>query len=164
MTEHRVLRSVDEYFNDTQLHPTALPMLRDILTRKEPVSLRLLDWFVSNFSRTHSVVIMGLGSVYASYRASLAMYGKKLFDAFRRAHKIKAFGIETSIGQLNFIKWAIQTGVVSWVILHKDDIQRDMVTTLATRRDQPSQKFRKFSRVSVKPTAMRGAVRIVFEL
>jgi hypothetical protein len=61
----------------------------------------------------------------------LKAYSKKRFDPFCRWERIsipyeKNSFIQTTIGQLNFFKWAIQNGIVSYIENNYADIESDM--------------------------------------
>jgi hypothetical protein len=69
--------------------------------------------------------------VYLDYKLKLKAYSKKRFDPFCRWDRISIpFGnntcIETTIGQLNFFKWAIENKVIDYINEHYDIIEKDM--------------------------------------
>lgn len=105
-----------------------------------PVSLRLLDWFVTNYAKAHNVVLTRQTqqnnvvhfNVYLSYRAQLKAYSKQMFDPFRRRDRIVFFyergrSIETTIGQLNFFRWMLQNDLIEYVTQHARAIEADML-------------------------------------
>lgn len=109
-------------------------------TERNRVSLRLIDWFVTNYSRTHNVVLNEGASridVYQNYRTQLKAYSKHQFDPFRRRDRIlfhyidsstgNLENIETTVGQLNFFRWMIENGILDYVEAHTDLIEADMV-------------------------------------
>ena len=65
-------------------------------------------------------------------------YSKEYFDPFRRKNKLNdkfTFKInnniiETTIGQLNFFKWAIENKIIDYVIKNYNSIKDDMKKTL----------------------------------
>jgi hypothetical protein len=113
------------------------------LTGSSSISLRLIDWFVTNYAKTHNVVLAraehaggggGVGhiNVYLSYRAQLKAYSKQQFDPFRRRDRISFFyqpeqSFETTIGQLNFFRWMLQNQVIEYVTEHAAEIEKDML-------------------------------------
>jgi hypothetical protein len=114
----------------------ALPYLNG----SSQVSLRLIDWFVTNYSKKHNVVLVrkegdvacGHFNVYLSYRSQLKAYSKQQFDPFRRRDRISYFyerdhSIETTVGQLNFFRWMLQNQVLEYVTEHAAEIEKDMV-------------------------------------
>ena len=69
--------------------------------------------------------------VYTDYKLKLKAYSKKRFDPFCRWDRIQIpftpdNFIETTIGQLNFFKWAIENKVLEYIELHYDIIENDM--------------------------------------
>jgi hypothetical protein len=107
-----------------------------ILDGSSPIALRVLDWFVTNYSKQYDIIynIEKSGKqfvVFSSYRSQLKGYKKRLFDPFCRRGKIDfEYGegqvIQTSYGQLNFFKWAIENGVIDYVDLHLEKIVNNM--------------------------------------
>lgn len=110
-----------------------------IIEGQSNISLRLIDWFVTNYSKKHNTVITKERNnniihfnVYLSYRSQLKAYSKQLFDPFRRRERItfvfdKDVNIETTIGQLNFFRWIIQNEILEYIIGHLKDIESDMI-------------------------------------
>lgn len=111
-----------------------------IITGKADISLRLLDWFVTNYSKKSSTIITHINSennivhfnVYLSYRSQLKAYSKQQFDPFRRRDRITFFYekekfLETTIGQLNFFKWVIQNNILDYIEKNKEEIEKDMI-------------------------------------
>jgi hypothetical protein len=101
------------------------------------ISLRLVDWFVTNYSKKKNIVINGIPNttpfnVYVSYRSQLKAYSKQLFDPFRRRDRITfVYGdnenIETTIGQLNMFRWIIQNQIIDYIQTNIDEIENDMI-------------------------------------
>lgn len=103
------------------------------------VSLRLIDWFVTNYAKKHNIILTRTASnnvihlnVYLSYRAQLKAYSKQQFDPFRRRDRVVFYydrdrSVETTLGQLNFFRWMLQNDVLDYVIAHAADIERDML-------------------------------------
>ena len=69
--------------------------------------------------------------VYNDYKLKLKAYSKRRFDPFCRWERISipydnnSF-METTIGQLNFFKWAIENRIVDYIEEHYQDIENDM--------------------------------------
>lgn len=141
--EEILMRSLVEFYS----YSANLEQLLPVLLKKSKISLRILDWFVTNYSKEYQVCyqIIHLGqrtkrfSVYDSYKAQLKAFHKKLFDPFCRRRRIyfeycKGCEIETTVGQLNFFKWAIQNKVLDYVETHLDRIIQHM--SLKNRQQQ----------------------------
>lgn len=94
--------------------------LHDILEhRTSGVSLRKLEWFVTNYAKSQHVTYTTPGgkifTVHVAYKSSLDGYSKKLFDPFCRTSRIEFHGLTTTIAQLNFLKWVIQNGIIDHI-------------------------------------------------
>lgn len=112
-----------------------------LVEQKSDISLRLVDWFVTNFSKKNNTVITKEKggniihfNVYLSYRNQLKAYSKEKFDPFRRNEHIIFFydvdkSIETTHGQLNFFRWVIQNDILEYIGEHLEEIESDMLTT-----------------------------------
>lgn len=110
-----------------------------IIEGESNISLRLIDWFVTNYSKKYNTVVTKIQSnniihfnVYLSYRSQLKAYSKQSFDPFRRRDRITFFydkenSIETTIGQLNFFRWIIQNDILDYIIHNLKDIEADMI-------------------------------------
>lgn len=122
-----------------------------ILTESSPISLRILDWFITNYSRDHIKTLVRDPlfkdfNVYSSYKGQLKAFNKKLFDPFCRLHinsKVKKFEfvydeggkyVVTTIGQLNFFKWAIENHIIDYVTKHYEEIKADLRKREARKR------------------------------
>ena len=71
--------------------------------------------------------------VYTDYKLKLKAYSKKRFDPFCRWDRIdfpykNNSSIQTTIGQLNFFKWAIENHVIQYIEANYAAIERDMNT------------------------------------
>jgi hypothetical protein len=143
MREQRILRPLLEFFSNE----TNFKIFLDIVVFKtKNIPLRLLDWFVTNFSKKNDVsyVIKRPNgqienfNIYRSYRAQLKGHSKKVFDPFCRGKPImleyespqdkSVVQFETGICQLKFFKWAIQNLVLTYVENNYDAIYDDMKT------------------------------------
>jgi hypothetical protein len=110
-----------------------------VITGKSSISLRLLDWFVTNYSKkkcTNITLEDGNNvvhfNVFLSYKSQLKAYSKHQFDPFRRLDRITFYyekdkSIETTIGQLNFFKWVIQNNILDYLLTQIADIEKDML-------------------------------------
>ena len=101
------------------------------------ISLRIIDWFVTNYAKKYYTIyeIEKLGAirfkVYNDYKLKLKAYSKKRFDPFCRWKRIQmpyndTQNIETTIGQLNFFKWAIEHDIIEYINEHYSEIESDM--------------------------------------
>jgi hypothetical protein len=112
-----------------------------LIEQKSDISLRLVDWFVTNYSKKKNTVITRERNgnvihfnVYLSYRNQLKAYSKEKFDPFRRNEHIVFYYdvdkfIETTHGQLNFFRWIIQNDILDYIKEHMEIIENDMLIT-----------------------------------
>lgn len=126
----RILREVVPRATAEWLRGVLLPLISD---REDDaggaVSLRLLDWMVTNYSKSHHVVIDG-NAVHQSYCDARNAYQCRSFDPFRRRLKVTFTldGVQrhTTVGQLNFVMWASDHGVIEYAARHHAAIEHDM--------------------------------------
>ena len=108
----------------------------NIINGKSLISLRIIDWFATNYAKKNYTVYQLQGTerrfkVYNDYKLKLKAYSKRRFDPFCRWERINipykddSF-IQTTIGQLNFFKWAIENKVVEYIEENYDTIEKDM--------------------------------------
>lgn len=146
-------------------HPDALRVFIEIVrNRSTVVSLRLLDWFVTNYVTAETIVgetpkeKSQRQNLYFVYSQNLNSYKKVWFDPFARelpekgSYKLlfntETFTMEvssaeapvegpiisTTTGQLNFFKCAIEYGIIQHVFEHHERIQRHMLDGLNHRK------------------------------
>jgi len=132
------LRNLYEFYLVNDNIQKVLP----IITSNSNISIRVLDWFVTNYSKKFNIIYQ-LGNddscerffnVYLQYKCQLKGYKKKLFDPFCRKQRIVFYYDHnkcavTTFGQLNFFKWAIMYGILNYVDNHLTDITNDMTNS-----------------------------------
>jgi hypothetical protein len=119
-------------------HPGHLEALLPILKGESPVSLRLIDYFVTNYAKKNNTSFQLNGKqflIYFHYKRELNAYSKRLFDPFCRRERIEFQargheGFVTTVGQLNFFRWAIEKNILEYITEHREDIEKDMNSTL----------------------------------
>lgn len=125
-----ILPNLYEFFKVTENINRMLP----IIMGESKISIRVLEWFVTNYSKTKKVyykIDKNIFNVWNNYKDQLDGYRKKLFDPFCRNKRIPFYYNETqyiitTVAQLNFFKWAITNKVLDYVDEHFKDIYRDM--------------------------------------
>jgi len=131
-------------------------MLR-IINGESNISLRLVDWFATNYSKKYYTVYSlpdkRRFKVYVDYKLKLRAYSKKRFDPFCRWDRINVpykenKSIQTTIGQLNFFKWALENQLITYIEHNYIAIEKDMNNRNSTAKrkpaiSSPSQKTRK---------------------
>jgi len=138
--ESLLLQSLYTYYQEDDNIDRMIP----IVTGNAKVSLRVLDWFVTNYSKKFDIIFsikknydMIKFNVYQDYKNKLKSYNKRFFDPFCRKNKKNltnkiAFKynedkyIVTTIGQLNFFRWAIRNKVINYVEEYLDSINTHM--------------------------------------
>lgn len=123
-------------------------MLR-VVAGETRVSLRIVDWFVTNYAKKYYTVynIPGTANlvpdrrfkVYCDYKLKLKAYSKKRFDPFCRWDRISIpytarSSVQTTIGQLNFFKWIIEAEVIQYIEEHYEEIENDMNSRNSTSK------------------------------
>jgi hypothetical protein len=119
-----------------------LAKMMAIVNGESKISLRIIDWFVTNFSKKYFVIYdvettFGTNQsiqrfkVYNDYKLKLKAYSKRQFDPFCRWTRITipyydVNHIETTIGQLNFFKWAIENNIIEYITENYAIIENDM--------------------------------------
>ena len=112
--------------------------LLNILDKTTGISLRNLEWFITNYAKKHNTSYTTKDgkffTVHCAYKSSLDGYSKKLFDPFCRADKIvysvpgTTDEIHTTVAQLNFIRWCIRNKIVDYIRVHHDRLFNKQVT------------------------------------
>ena len=115
-----------------------LDKMLNIINGKSKISLRIVDWFATNYSKKNYTVYpiekndtIERFKVYNDYKLNLKAYSKKRFDPFCRWERITIpykndTYIQTTLGQLNFFKWALSNNVIKFVEDNYDSIDSDM--------------------------------------
>jgi len=124
-----------------------LDKMLKIITGDSKISLRIVDWFATNYAKKYYTLYTiedNHGNnkrfkVYFDYKLKLKAYSKRRFDPFCRWERISIpykgdKFIETTIGQLNFFKWAIENQVVDYIEENYETIEKDMNTRNSTSK------------------------------
>jgi hypothetical protein len=125
---------LQEFFTN----PGQLEEILPILQGKSAISLRLIDWFVTNYAKKNNIsYILNQRQflVYFHYKRELKAYSKRMFDPFCRRERImfQARGYEafvTTVGQLNFFRWALEKDILTYIKANLESIEKDMNTSM----------------------------------
>lgn len=131
-----LLNNLMSFYNDKE----NIKKMSDIINGETNISLRILDWFVTNYAKKNFTVYDINNSygetirfkVYNDYKLRLKAYSKKRFDPFCRWERItipcvnETSFIETTIGQLNFFKWSIENKIIDFINDNFETIESDM--------------------------------------
>lgn len=135
---------IDDKFNPNN----NLDKMLKIITGESKISLRIVDWFATNYAKKYYTLytieqntdnITRRFKVYDDYKLKLKAYSKKRFDPFCRWDRISipyttGKFIETTIGQLNFFKWALENQVIKYIEDNYDVIEKDMNSRNSTSK------------------------------
>lgn len=110
-----------------------------VINGESNISLRILDWFVTNYSKKNNIIYDVKTSnneikqfmVHLDYKSQLKAYSKKQFDPFCRRERLTFIDqynneIITTAGQLNFFRWAIENNVIDYIQENISVIENDM--------------------------------------
>ena len=130
-----LMSNLMEFYKDQE----NLSKMLKIITGESNISLRIVDWFATNYAKkfyTLYTIDYSNGNknrfiVYVDYKLKLKAYSKKRFDPFCRWDRISipykdGTYIETTIGQLNFFKWALENKVIDFIEQNYETIEKDM--------------------------------------
>ena len=125
-----------------------LDTMLKIINGHSKISLRIIDWFATNYAKKFYTVYTIQNTsrrfkVYVDYKLKLKAYSKKRFDPFCRWDRITipykdGTFIQTTIGQLNFFKWAIENDVVHYIKENYQTIENDMNSRNSTSKHSRS--------------------------
>ena len=147
-TRHVVLMDkINKFYNNKN----NLDILISIIEGSSFLSLRVIDFFVTNYAREREIIYENINldnndeykknnnekfMVYYSYKSQLKAYSKKQFDPFCRRERILFFidkydgidnePIRTTIGQLNFFRWVIKNNILDYIHNNYNDIENEM--------------------------------------
>lgn len=161
--ERDILEKNKKFFSAKQKY---VDTLLEIIDGRSDISIRVLDWLVSNYSKKNNTVykIRLNGNdvwflVNIEYKNQLNGYSKQYFDPFCRKKKViyhyksgdgkKDVSFVSSIGQLNFFQWAIRNKVIKYAQLHLNDIEIDMKKTASVIKRRKSERNQPINRVSI---------------
>ena len=139
-----------------------IEILKDIIYQNNPLSLRLIDWLVTNYSKKYNIIypiIKNNGdiiyfNIYLDYKNQLKAYSKKFFDPFCRQRRIiidcRSLSWEeysndsiipnineyivTTVGQLNFFRWFLENKIFDYAISNIKLIDFDMSSVFINKK------------------------------
>ena len=166
--KHLLLESLKKYYANT----SQIERIVDIVNGKSTISLRLIDWYVTNYCKINNIVLLNKSSseyfnVYMNYRAQLKAFKKVQFDPFRRRDRImyeysKGRFLNTTIGQLNFFRWALENDILEHIEQDLANIEKDMFVVQKNVEEEDLNAH--FAKSSIKNmTTFNGSAVISFE-
>lgn len=115
-----------KFFSNCDL--VVIQKMVDIINGSHLVSLRFMDWFVTRYCYLYKTTI-NVANIFCtqnnfniniSYKAQLKSFTKNYFDPFKRKKKfiysLDKYNISflTTLGQLNFFRWAITNDIINY--------------------------------------------------
>lgn len=147
-------------------------LFKDIIYQNTPLSLRLLDWLVTNYAKKYNITYPIVKNnetvyfnIYLDYKNQLKAYSKKFFDPFCRQKRLVINTINfkwkeyideavaeneiiTTVGQLNFFRWFIDNKIMDYALSNIRFIDADMLNTMTSKK--------KGKRSVLSPSAVKG--------
>ena len=178
MENNVLLTSLQNYYTDNK----NASKLLEILKEENKISLRIIDWFVTNYSKKNNIYytifetptkkktfvpennkLLKQFNTYHAYKSQLKSFSKKKFDPFCRRDRIvfdcNGCAIETTVGQLNFFKWAIDNLIIDYIKNNYNDIENDMNTcynSVKVQKREKKEKNERKRRQELSKSASRG--------
>ena len=134
-----IMKSLHKFYKESD----NIDKLLKIVNGESKLSLRIIDWFVTNYTKERGTIYyipkknnnLDLHNLYskeatdkypkpfmvnARYKSQLDGFQKKLFDPFCRRKRIifkynDGDSLETTVAQLNFFKWAIEHKILDYI-------------------------------------------------
>ena len=157
-----LLRKLNDFYNNKENIDELLPLIKG----ETKISLRIIDWFVTNYSKKNNIIISKNDvcdkesinliqniknitkskknkndeiNIFLNYKSQLKAYSKKQFDPFCRRERLNYYYgdnetdyIVTTIGQLNFFRWAIENNIIEYIKNNLNEIEIDMNNNIKT--------------------------------
>lgn len=142
LRERFLLKELKEFYDIGNIKNILIPLL----TQKGQISLRALDWLVTNYSKKLNILCKSkvnngkLINIFHSYKLALQHYKRRYFDPFRRRTRFEIVvdkeEYETTLGQLNFLMWSYRLGILEYAYMHSEKIEKDMNTCTSKYRKE----------------------------
>ena len=142
LREQFLLKELKDFYTPDKIESILIPLLSQSAT----ISLRALDWLVTNHSKKFNILCKSkvhsdkLINIFHSYKLALGHYKRKYFDPFRRRTRFNVFynekTYETTMGQLNFLMWSYRLGILEYAYKHSAEIEKDMNTCTSKYRKE----------------------------
>lgn len=127
---------------------THIETLSSVVNKNTKISLRILDWLVTNYSKKNNCTIEKFENgnlvafkIYLDYKNQLRAYSKSNFDPFCRKNRlilnpdtvtfveslVNSRCFYTTIGQMNFFRWLIKNDIINYLLVNLEKIEKDML-------------------------------------
>lgn len=130
----KIMQEVASFYADS----ANLEILAVLIRQSGTISLRLLDWLVTTYSKFNLTMASDDDDtgIYEQYKLVLSRYKRRNFDPFRRCkRKVGDTSVsysvtfthdgkelKSTVGQLNFVKWCIVSKVYDYAVVHNPKI------------------------------------------
>ena len=145
-----LMKDLSKFYNNDTINKI-LP----ITLGQSKISLRVLDWFITNYCKSNNIILNNNNKYYnihLDYKSQLKAFSKKQFDPFCRRERIKfVYNNDTSeylittVGQLNFFRWALENKIIDYIEQNLGTIDKDMNENI--RKPYKSKRKNKSSKV-----------------
>ena len=144
-----ILHRISPFFTESIAREVLMPLVN----QTSSISLRALDWLVTNYAKKYNIVCKTrantLFNIFHGYKIALAHFRRRNFDPFRRRSRIDILDddgnviCESTVGQCNFLYWSYTNGVLNYAQEYAPVIEQDMnaasALNKAERRKQKQQ-------------------------
>jgi hypothetical protein len=96
------------------------------------IKILIIEYFITNYSKKHQTIIKSDNDFFYindEYKNQLKSFNKKFFDPYKRNNKFELEYnkkiIITTVGQMNFFKWAIENKIIDYIETNYDKIVED---------------------------------------
>jgi hypothetical protein len=134
-----LMNSLKKFFTEERFK-----LVIPIIVGSSKISLRVIDWFVTNYSKKNQIIYKIKENdeecyinIHTHYKSQLNAYGKKFIDPFCRGKDRILFKVSesqcvlTNLSQLNFFRWTVQYNVLQYIDKYYANIVKDMTDTLS---------------------------------
>jgi hypothetical protein len=150
-----LLKSLLQYYKKSSNMKT----LHHYISKQSTISLRIFDFLCTKYVKNKTIVYYieknGKNQPFnlsVAYKAQLKAYSKLQFDPFKRHDRIEVVcpysdtgKITTTVGQLNFFKFAIDNNLIQW-IESKDNLQKvEQAIAQDSKQKQTKEKNKKIT-------------------
>jgi len=152
-----LMKSLSKFYANNENIKILLPIVQGI----SKISLRVLDWFVTNYCKKYNIILINQNNsniiVHIDYKNQLKAYAKIYFDPFCRRDRInfiygKGNELLTTVGQLNFFRWAIENNIIEYTLNNLDIIEKDMNISLKFEKNIQASESTEVTEVSTETT------------
>lgn len=148
-----LMKSLTDFYSNSLY----IEQIKSIIDQNSVISLRILDWFITNYSKKHRTIIDIKNKsidVYQNYKLQLKSFSKRQFDPFCRKNKIIFYYndteyIETSCGQLCFFRWCFENEILNFVKSNLSIIEQDMKNSLKNKKNKKEDSCQKRQPLSI---------------